>query len=154
MADASDPLLTPGNRVTVIQQTPRLGGVWTSRTTGTVVRSGQARTTWPFAHARHDRLWLDRLWLRKDDGEIDVLNLDQYTRIEPAPPGSAAPGSGAPGSGAPGSGAPGSASPGSAAPAGSESDAGASSETATPAPGGSAPPADGGGTDPAAKQPS
>ena len=86
MADANDPLLTPGSRVTVIQQTPRLVGVWTNRTTGTIVRIEQAATRWPFAHARHDRLWLDRLWLQKDDGELIALNLDQYTRIEPAEP--------------------------------------------------------------------
>ena len=86
MADANDPLLAPGSRITVIQQTPRLVGVWTNRTTGTVVRTEQAATRWPFAHARHDRLWLDRLWLQKDDGELIALNLDQYTRIEPAEP--------------------------------------------------------------------
>ena len=33
-------------------------------------------------HSRDDRLWLDRLELRLDDGELAVLNLDQYSVIE------------------------------------------------------------------------
>ncbi len=32
--------------------------------------------------AKDDKLWLDRLVLRKDDGEVVVCNLDSYTRVE------------------------------------------------------------------------
>ena len=35
-----------------------------------------------FAHAKDDRYWLDRLELRLDDGEIAILNLDQYSVVE------------------------------------------------------------------------
>jgi len=57
-------------------------GVWTNTVEGTVLRAGQAKTGSWFAHARDDRLWLDRLELRLDDGEEVVVNLDQYSRIE------------------------------------------------------------------------
>lgn len=77
-------LLEPGTRVRVTQQLPAVRRVvGTTAVEGTVVRYRQAKTGSWFAHALHDRLWLDRLELRKDDGELVVLNLDQYTVIEP-----------------------------------------------------------------------
>ena len=35
-----------------------------------------------FAHSKNDRLWLDRLVIKKDDGEITTLNLDEFSRVE------------------------------------------------------------------------
>jgi hypothetical protein len=73
----------PGLRVRVIQQVPRLTGTMVSKPVeGVIVRAGQQKTGSWFAHAQDDKLWLDRLELRKDDGELIVLNLDQYTRVE------------------------------------------------------------------------
>ncbi len=80
-ADISD-LLTPGRRVTVIQQMQLKG--WTNRITGTVEGFEQSKTGSWYAHAKDDRLWLDRLTLELDDGEIVAINLDRYSRIEPA----------------------------------------------------------------------
>ena len=74
----------PGTRVRVIQQMPHGDKVWTNVTDGVVVRYQQAKTGSWFAHAKDDQLWLDRLELRLDDGEITVLNLDQYTVVEVA----------------------------------------------------------------------
>jgi hypothetical protein len=71
-----------GARVRVTQQVPRLTGVMTTVVEGTVLRFGQQKTGSWFAHAKDDKLWLDRLELRKDDGEVAVLNLDQYSRVE------------------------------------------------------------------------
>ena len=78
----------PGQRVRVIQQIPQRDEVWTSRVEGTVVKVEQRKTGAWFAHAKDDKLWLDRMVLQKEDGEIVVCNLDAYTRIEllPAPP--------------------------------------------------------------------
>ena len=55
---------------------------------GTVVRVDQQMTGAWFAGSRNDRLWLDRLLVRKDDGEQMLFILDQYThiRVLPAPP--------------------------------------------------------------------
>jgi hypothetical protein len=72
----------PGTRVRVTQQVPQVEGVWTTTIEGVVVRYRQAKTGSWFAHSHHDRLWLDRLELRKDDGELVTLNLDQYSVIE------------------------------------------------------------------------
>lgn len=74
----------PGTRVRVIQQVPQRDGGWTEVIDGVVTRYQQAKTGAWFAHAKDDKLWLDRLELRLDDGEITILNLDQYTVIEPA----------------------------------------------------------------------
>lgn len=72
----------PGQRVIVIQQIPQRDEVWSTQTEGEVVRYEQKKTGSWYAHAKDDRLWLDRLVLRKDDGEIVTLNLDSYTHVE------------------------------------------------------------------------
>ena len=72
----------PGKRVRVTQQIPRTAAVWTNSVEGVIVQSERAKTGSWFAHAKDDQLWLDRLEIRKDDGEIVVLNLDQYSVIE------------------------------------------------------------------------
>ena len=79
----------PGTRVRVTQQMPSVRRVATTTVEGTVLRYRQSKTGSWFAHALHDRLWLDRLELRLDDGEVTVLNLDQYTVVDPVPAGSA-----------------------------------------------------------------
>ena len=68
-----------GSRVRVTQQTPLRDRTWSTEVVGEVVRFRQAKTGSWFAHGRDDRLWLDRLELRLDDGELVVLNLDQYS---------------------------------------------------------------------------
>lgn len=76
-------LLTPGTRVRITQQVPRLTGTFSSVVEGEVVRAGRQKTGSWYAHSEDDKLWLDRVELRKPDGELVVLNLDQYSRIEP-----------------------------------------------------------------------
>lgn len=66
----------------VTQQLPRIKGVTTTSVEGVLRRFGQQKTGSWFAHAKDDRLWLDRLELKKDDGELVVINLDQYSRVE------------------------------------------------------------------------
>jgi len=77
--------LQAGVRVRVTQQMPQVEKVWTTSVEGTILRWRQAKTGSWFAHSRGDRLWLDRLELKRDDGELMVLNLDRYSVIEPAP---------------------------------------------------------------------
>ena len=50
---------------------------------GEVLRAGQQQTGSWFAHSKDKKLWLDRLEIRKDDGELITINLDQYSRVEP-----------------------------------------------------------------------
>ncbi|MEM1184157.1 MAG: hypothetical protein AAGI53_04055 [Planctomycetota bacterium] len=73
-----------GQRVRIVQQIPRQSGTGTINVEGEVVAFGQSKTGSWFAHAKDKKLWLDRVELRKDDGEIVVCNLDQYTHVEGA----------------------------------------------------------------------
>lgn len=73
-----------GQNVKVVQQLPRQSGGLTASILGTVVRYEQSKTGSWFAHSKDGQLWLDRLVLQKPDGELAVINLDQYTIIEPA----------------------------------------------------------------------
>lgn len=80
--------LRPGARVKVTQQIAARHYTWTSDVRGTVVSYEQRQTGSWYAHSRGDKLWLDRLTLRKDDGELTTLVLDEFSRIDiesPAP---------------------------------------------------------------------
>ncbi len=72
----------PGARVRVTQQLPHRDQAWTNTVEGVVTRYQQAKTGSWFAHARDDQLWLDRLEVKLDDGEVVILNLDRYSVIE------------------------------------------------------------------------
>jgi len=70
-----------GQVVTVTQQIPHGQETWTTCVTGEVMGLEQRKTGSWYAHAKDDKLWLDRLTLRKNDGEIVVINLDGYTQV-------------------------------------------------------------------------
>ena len=92
MEDALRKQLVPGTRVTVTQQIPARNRTWTTKHTGTILDYEQQKTGSWYAHSLDDKLWLDRLKLRKDDGELLTLNLDEYSHIEiNSPPAAAAP---------------------------------------------------------------
>lgn len=74
--------LRPGARVRVIQQIAARHYAWGTAHLGTVLKYEQKQTGSWFAHARGEKLWLDRLSIRKDDGEIFTFNLDEYTHID------------------------------------------------------------------------
>ena len=82
MIDKPGERFVPGQRVTVTQQIPQRNEVWTTRVTGRVVRFQQRATGSWFAHSKDCKLWLDRLMLRKDDGEIVECVLDPYTHVD------------------------------------------------------------------------
>ena len=74
--------LVPGVRVKITQQIAGRDYTWTSEVRGTVVSYEQKQTGSWFAHSRGDKLWLDRLTVRKDDGELTTLILDEFSHIE------------------------------------------------------------------------
>ena len=74
--------LRPGARVKVTQQIAGRDYTWTSEIRGTVISYEQKQTGSWFAHSKGEKLWLDRLQLRLDDGELTTLILDEFTRIE------------------------------------------------------------------------
>ena len=75
-----------GQRVRVTQQVPHLGNgdatFATKPIEGVIVTYTQTKTGSWFAHSKDHKLWLDRLELRRDDGELVVVNLDQYSNVE------------------------------------------------------------------------
>jgi hypothetical protein len=77
--------LKPGQQVRVIQQIAARDHTWTSDVRGTVVDYSQKQTGSWYAHSKDDKLWLDRLTLRKLDGELITLNLDEYSVVEIEP---------------------------------------------------------------------
>ena len=74
--------LRPGVRVKVTQQIAARDYSWSSEVRGTVLEYQQKQTGSWFAHSKDDKLWLDRLLIRKEDGELTTLNLDDYSHIE------------------------------------------------------------------------
>lgn len=77
----------PGQRVRVTQQIPQRDEVWTQAVEGVVVRADQRKTGSWFAHSKDHKLWLDRLLVRKGDGELVTFNLDAYTHVDVLPGG-------------------------------------------------------------------
>ena len=80
-ADLKDQL-QPGVRVKVTQQIAARDYARLADVRGTVVKYQQKQTGSWFAHSKNDKLWLDRLVIKKDDGEITTLNLDDYSHVE------------------------------------------------------------------------
>jgi hypothetical protein len=73
--------LEPGNRVRVVQTIRRREGQWDTEIEGEVVKHEVRKTGSWFAHGYRDKLWLNRLTLRKDDGELVMLCLDEHSRV-------------------------------------------------------------------------
>lgn len=73
---------TAGTRVRVTQQVVTGRATTTTSVEGEVVRAGRQKTGSWFAHARDKKVWVDRVVIRRDDGELVTLNLDQYSRVE------------------------------------------------------------------------
>jgi hypothetical protein len=75
-----------GQRLRITQQVPRLersdGGTMSIAVEGTVVKCEQRKTGSWFAHSKDHKLWLDSVTLRKADGELVVVNLDQNSQVE------------------------------------------------------------------------
>ncbi len=72
----------PLHKVRVLQTIHTREGDWQTSVQGTVISvSSQPTGSW-FAHGKNDKLWLRRLRLKRDDGEIVDLVLDGDTRVE------------------------------------------------------------------------
>ncbi len=74
--------LVPGAKVKVVQQIAARNYSWSSETSGTVVEFMQQQTGSWYAHSKDDKLWLDRLTIKKPDGEITTLNLDGFSVVK------------------------------------------------------------------------
>jgi hypothetical protein len=84
MDDSIRKRLVPGAKVKVVQQIAHRirERAYADAVVGTVVEYGQKKTGSWFAHSKGDKLWLDRLKLRLENGELTTLVLDEYSHIE------------------------------------------------------------------------
>jgi hypothetical protein len=74
--------LRPGQRVRIWQQIDRREGDWNHCVEGEILSVRAEKTGSWFAHAKEAKLWLNRVRLRKHDGEITTITVDPYTRVE------------------------------------------------------------------------
>ena len=77
--DQKTTLYQPGTLVRVTEQIPRRLDTYTTEITGKVIRQERQNSGSWFARNKSNRVWLDRLIIEKADGEISILNLDEYT---------------------------------------------------------------------------
>jgi hypothetical protein len=73
---------SPGTVLRITQQIPRRLDTFVTSITGTVVRQERQYSGSWFARNKNNKVWLDRLMIKKEDGEITILNLDEYTVVE------------------------------------------------------------------------
>jgi len=78
----TDQSIEPGQRVRITQQIVMGKQTPTAEVEGVVLAVGQQKTGSWFAHSKDHKLWLDRVQLQKDDGEVAFCNLDQNSRVE------------------------------------------------------------------------
>lgn len=74
--------LKPGQRIRVHQEIDRREGNWTHEVIGTVLDAKPEPTGSWHAHGPEGKLWLTRIRLKKDDGELTTVAVDQHTRVE------------------------------------------------------------------------
>ncbi len=73
--------LSPSQRVRVIQKLTTREGPWKTEIIGRVVSHSASPTGSWYAHGKNGRLWLHRLRLEKDDGEIVDLIIDDDSEV-------------------------------------------------------------------------
>ena len=77
----NESLFPPGTPVCVRQTVAYRSGPVHTEIIGVVERWEELPTGAWFAHGKHDKLWLTRLKLRKVDGEISLIVVDEGTQI-------------------------------------------------------------------------
>ena len=75
--------LPKGTPVLVVQRIPQTDPSWEARTAGVIELWEEEHTGAWDAHGRNGKLWISRLRLRKADGELTTLTIDEQTQIYP-----------------------------------------------------------------------
>jgi hypothetical protein len=73
--------IKPNTRVRVDETIRGRNGTWTCEVEGVVLSHQPEKSESWFAQDKDGKIWLTRLRLRKDDGEITTLNLDDDSRV-------------------------------------------------------------------------
>ncbi|GEM_PF-2260530 len=74
--------LRPGDRVAVEHEVKVGFRSWRTRTEGTVVETRRVRQGLHFQRNWDDKAFADQIVLRRDNGELTTLTLDEYSRLE------------------------------------------------------------------------
>lgn len=78
----STPQITPSRRIRVTQTIEGREQSWQSQIEGTVVEAKSRPTGSWYAHGKNDKLWLNRIRLKRDDGELVDLVINGKTKVE------------------------------------------------------------------------
>jgi hypothetical protein len=73
--------LQPGDRVEVTHEVKVGFRSWSTKTVGTVVGKDRRRHSLHFARNFDDKVYSDILILRRDDGELTTVTLDEFTEV-------------------------------------------------------------------------
>jgi hypothetical protein len=71
--------LVPGDRIEATHEVKVGLQVWTAKTIGTVVRCERRRHGLHFRRQHDDKVFSDLILLRRDDGELTTVTMDEYT---------------------------------------------------------------------------
>jgi hypothetical protein len=74
--------LREGDRIKVTQEVRVGSRRWRTTTTGTVVKTERLRSGLHFNRAADDPVYSDTILLKRDDGELTTVNLDEQTQLE------------------------------------------------------------------------
>ena len=74
--------LEPGDRVEVTHEVKVGFRAWESKTVGEVVRKQRRRHSLHFNRNYDDKVFSDILVLRRDDGELTTITLDEYSELK------------------------------------------------------------------------
>jgi hypothetical protein len=77
--------LQPGDRVEVRHQVKVGFRIWTTTTTGTVMRAERRRHSLHFNRNFDDQVFSDAIVLQLDDGERTTITLDEFSQLRKLP---------------------------------------------------------------------
>ncbi len=74
--------LRPGDRIEVIHEV-KVGSskTWSSTTVGTVVNTERRRQGLHFRRNPDDKVYADMIVLKRDDGELTTITMDEFTEL-------------------------------------------------------------------------
>jgi len=79
------PSLAPGDRVEIAKAVKVGFRRWTTQAAGTVVHTARERHSLHYRRSGDDRVYRDILVLRRDDGELTTVTLDEFTQLKVVP---------------------------------------------------------------------
>lgn len=74
--------LKTGQRIRIRHSIDRREGAWERVVEGTIISVKAEPTGSWYAHGKDDKLWLQRVVLRKADGELTSVAIDPATSVE------------------------------------------------------------------------